>query len=130
MKDAVALSLAIAALVVGCSRDSSPTITRDRNDRPLGEDATLTWLSPTTEDSASLNPCAGKLRAKLMLEEDDDFFEPGHVDLPHPCPDGMRPICVSFENHDGTKDRYGAICVAKHGSRFCEWHGNDWYCRK
>jgi hypothetical protein len=110
----------------GCSRDSSePMITKDRSDRPSREEPPP-GPSAKTEDSASRNSCKGHKKYKLMLEEEDDYFEPGHVDLPHPCPDGMRVICVRFESKDEKRSRYGTVC-ASGLNHICEWH-KEWDC--
>lgn len=111
---------------IGCSRDSSgPPITKDTTEAPP-KPKRGPKPSPTTEDSASRNSCKGRKKAKLLIEQEDDYFVPGHVDLPEPCPEGMRVICVRFESKDEKRSRYGTVC-ASGLNHICEWH-KGWDC--
>jgi hypothetical protein len=116
---------------VGCSREGSePSGTKKATEAPSKERRRPKW-APTSDDSASRNTCEGRPAVKLDIGPvDDAYFEPGHVDLPNPCPEGMLSMCLWFESEDGKKGRYGAVCAGagKHDHPICLWNAGKWDC--
>lgn len=127
------LALALGVSLSGCSRDSSEPPTEKHAAESSGKPKRLPKWVPTPDDSASRNDCEHGPIAKLGIGPVDDvFFESGHIDLPEPCPEGMRSMCVPFESKDGEKFRHGAVCAAidPREERICLWKAGKWDCFK
>ena len=109
---------------LGCARDES-RIVRDYSDAHATDWSILpTNYAPIDAGMARKDCSKAKTFINTEIEQPDEFFELGHVDLPVPCPHGTTFKCAMFVSSDRKRSRLGAVCVGTRET--CGWrHGWD-----